>query len=133
MEELAAHNKNLLFDCHCTNLAAATLARFRPARFRLARSASTIYFESDSSPTVKACQNTYIFLLRFTTEYESDRFKHIQSKINLCTGKIHGKRLTSDTLFAIKTKSLTGKCFTYTIYSKDRQRRTETGYSTTET
>ena len=29
---------------------------------------------------------------------------------------VYGKRLTSDTLFAIKTKSLTVKCFTYRIY-----------------
>ena len=31
---------------------------------------------------------------------------------------VYGKRLTSDTLFATKTKSLTVKCFTYRIYLK---------------
>ena len=39
---------------------------------------------------------------------------------------VYAKRLTSNTLFAIKTKSLTMKCFTYRIYSKYRKRRTET-------
>ena len=39
---------------------------------------------------------------------------------------VYGKRLTSDTLFAITTKCLTMKCFTYTIYSKDCKLRTET-------
>ena len=39
---------------------------------------------------------------------------------------VYGKRLTSDTLFAIKTKSLTVKCFTYRIYSKYRKLHTET-------
>ena len=38
---------------------------------------------------------------------------------------VYGKRLTSDTLFAVKTKPLTVKCFTYTIYSNDQKRRTE--------
>ena len=46
---------------------------------------------------------------------------------------VYGKRLTSHTLFAIKTKLLTVKCFTYTIYSKERKRRTETLCLTTET
>ena len=46
---------------------------------------------------------------------------------------VYGKRLTSDTLFAVKTKPLTVKCFTYTIYSNDRKRRTETLCLTTVT
>ena len=38
---------------------------------------------------------------------------------------VYGKRLTSGTLFALKTKLMTMKCFiTYTIYSNDRKRRT---------
>ena len=36
-------------------------------------------------------------------------------------------------LFAIKTKSLTVKCFTYTIYLEDRKLRTETLHLTTKT
>ena len=39
---------------------------------------------------------------------------------NLIKINVYGKRLTSHTLFAIKTKLLTVKCFTYTIYSKER-------------
>ena len=46
---------------------------------------------------------------------------------------VDGERLTSNTLFAIKTKSLTAKCFTYTIYSKDRKRGTMIFCLTTET
>ena len=46
---------------------------------------------------------------------------------------VYGKRLTSDTLFAIKTKSLTVKCFTYGIYSKYRELRIETLCLRTET
>ena len=46
---------------------------------------------------------------------------------------LYGKRLTSDTLFAIKTKSLTVKCITYRIYSKYRKLRIETPCLTTET
>ena len=38
---------------------------------------------------------------------------------------VYGKRLTSDPLFAIKTKSLTVKCFTYRIYSKYRKLNTQ--------
>ena len=45
---------------------------------------------------------------------------------------VYGKRLTSDTLFAIKTKSLTGKCITYRIYSKYRKLCTETPCLSTE-
>ena len=45
---------------------------------------------------------------------------------------VYGKRLTSDTSFAVKT-IIDVKCFTYTIYSKDRKRRTETLCLTTET
>ena len=41
--------------------------------------------------------------------------------------------LTSNTLFAIKAKSLTAKCFTYTIYSKDGKCRTMIFCLTTET
>ena len=46
---------------------------------------------------------------------------------------VYGKRLTSDTLFAIKTKSLTVKCFTYRIYSKYLKLRIETPCLSTET
>ena len=46
---------------------------------------------------------------------------------------VYGKRLTSDTLFAIKTKSLTVKCITYRIYSKYRNQRIDTPCLTTET
>ena len=46
---------------------------------------------------------------------------------------VYGKRLTSDTLFAIKTKSLTVKCFTYRIYLKYRKLRIQTLCLTTET
>ena len=46
---------------------------------------------------------------------------------------VYGKRLTSDTLFAIKTKSLTVKCFAYRIYSKYRKLRIQTLCLTTET
>ena len=46
---------------------------------------------------------------------------------------VYGKRLTSDTLFAIKTKSLTAKCITYKICSKYRKLRIETTCLTTET
>ena len=46
---------------------------------------------------------------------------------------VNGKRLTSDTLFAIKTKSLAMKDITYKIYSKYRKLRTETHCLTTET
>ena len=46
---------------------------------------------------------------------------------------VYGKRLTSDTLFAIKTKSVTVKCITYRIYSKYRKLRIETPCLTTET
>ena len=46
---------------------------------------------------------------------------------------VYGKRLTSDTLFAIKTISLTVKCFIYRIYSKKRKHRTETLRLTTVT
>ena len=45
---------------------------------------------------------------------------------------VYGKRLTSDTLFTIKTKSLTGKCITYRIYSKYQKLRTETPCLSTE-
>ena len=38
--------------------------------------------------------------------------------------ELYGKQLTSDTLFAKKTKSLAVNSFTYTIYSKDRKHRT---------
>ena len=41
--------------------------------------------------------------------------------------------LTSDTLLAIKTKSLTVKCLTYRVYSKYRKLRIETPCLTTET
>ena len=44
---------------------------------------------------------------------------------------VYGKRLTSDTLFALKTKTFTVKCFTYTIYY--RKLRTETLCLATET
>ena len=46
---------------------------------------------------------------------------------------VYGKRLTSDTLFAIKTKSLTVKCITNRIYSKYRKLRIDTPCLTTET
>ena len=46
---------------------------------------------------------------------------------------VYGIRLTSDTLFAIKTKSLTVECFTYRIYSKYRKLHTETLCLTIET
>ena len=46
---------------------------------------------------------------------------------------VYGKRLTSDTSLAMKTKLLAVKCFTYMIYSKDRERRTETLCLPTET
>ena len=46
---------------------------------------------------------------------------------------VYGKRLTSDTLYAKKTKSLTVKCFTCRIYSKYRKLRIETPCLTTET
>ena len=46
---------------------------------------------------------------------------------------VYGKRLTSDTLFAIKTKSLTVKCITYRIDSKYRKLRIDTPCLTTET
>ena len=46
---------------------------------------------------------------------------------------VYGKRLTSDTLVAIKAKSLTMKCITYKIYSKYGKLRTETPCLTTET
>ena len=46
---------------------------------------------------------------------------------------VYGKRLTSDTLFAIKTKSLAMKGITYKIYSKYRKLRIETPCLTTET
>ena len=46
---------------------------------------------------------------------------------------VYGKRLTSDTLLAIKTKSLTVKYITYRIYSKYRKLRIETLCLTTET
>ena len=46
---------------------------------------------------------------------------------------VYGKRLTSDTLFAIKTKSLTVKCFTYRIYLKYRKLRIQTLCLITET
>ena len=46
---------------------------------------------------------------------------------------VYGKRLTSDTLFAIKIKSLTVKCITYRIYSKYRKLRIDTPCLTTET
>ena len=39
---------------------------------------------------------------------------------------VYGKRLTSDTLFAIKANSLTVKCFTYRIYLNYRQRHIDT-------
>ena len=44
-----------------------------------------------------------------------------------------GKRLTSDTLLAIKTKSLTVKYVTYRIYSQYRKLHVETPCLTTET
>ena len=46
---------------------------------------------------------------------------------------VYGKRLTSDTLLAINTKSLTVKYITYRIYSKYRKLRVETPCLTTET
>ena len=46
---------------------------------------------------------------------------------------VYGKRLTSDTLLAIKAKSLIVKCFTYRIYLKYRKLRIETPCLTTET
>ena len=46
---------------------------------------------------------------------------------------VYGKRLTSDTLLAIKAKSLTVKYITYRIYSKYRKLRIETPFLTTET
>ena len=46
---------------------------------------------------------------------------------------VYGKLLILNTLFAIKTKSLTVKCFTYKNYSKYRKRRTETLCLATET
>ena len=46
---------------------------------------------------------------------------------------VYGKRLTSNTLFAIKTKSLTVKCITYGIYSKCRKLRIDAPCLTTET
>ena len=46
---------------------------------------------------------------------------------------VYSKRLTSDTLFAIKTKSLAVKCITYRIYSKYRKLSMETPCLTTET
>ena len=39
---------------------------------------------------------------------------------------VYGKRLTSDTLLAIKTKSLIVKCLIYTIDLKERKLRTKT-------
>ena len=48
---------------------------------------------------------------------------------------VYGKRLTSDTLYAIKTKSLslTVKCITHKICSKYRKLCIETTCLTTET
>ena len=46
---------------------------------------------------------------------------------------VYGKCLTSDTLLAIKTKSLTVKYITYRIYLKYRKLRIETPCLTTET
>ena len=46
---------------------------------------------------------------------------------------VYGKRLTSNTLLAIKTKSLAVKCITYGIYSKYRKLRIDTLCLTTET
>ena len=46
---------------------------------------------------------------------------------------VYSKRLTSDTLFAIKTKSLTMKYITYRIYSTYRKLSMETPCLTTET
>ena len=43
------------------------------------------------------------------------------------------QRLISDSLFAIKTKSLTVKCSKYSIYSKYRKLGIETHCLTTET
>ena len=45
---------------------------------------------------------------------------------------VYGKRQTSDTLLAIKTKSLTVKYITYRIYSKCRKLRIKTPCLTTE-
>ena len=60
-------------------------------------------------------------------EISSQKFKSIRDlKI-----VVYSKRLTSETLFAIKTKSLTVKCITYGIYSKYRKLRIDT--LTTET
>ena len=62
-------------------------------------------------------------------EISSQKFKSIGDlKI-----VVYGKWLTSETLFAIKTKSLTVKCITYRIYSKYRKLRIETPCLTTET
>ena len=41
---------------------------------------------------------------------------HITSDIRYLKIAVYGKRLTTDILFAVKTKPLTVKCFTYTIY-----------------
>ena len=46
---------------------------------------------------------------------------------------VYGKRLTSDTLLVMKTKSLTVKYITYRIYSKYRKVRIETPCLTTKT
>ena len=46
---------------------------------------------------------------------------------------VYGKRLTSDTLLAIKLKSLTVEYITYRIYLTYRKLRIETPCSTTET
>ena len=46
---------------------------------------------------------------------------------------VYGKRLTSDTFLAIKTKSLTVKYITHRIYSKYQKLGIETPCLTTET
>ena len=45
-------------------------------------------------------------------------FKEFRGAIKDLKIVVHSKRLTSDTLLAIKTKSLTVKYITYRIYSK---------------
>ena len=58
----------------------------------------------------------------------SNFLRRLESNIRELKIDVYGTAITSDTLFATKTKSLTVTCFTCRIYLKDRKLRIETIY-----
>ena len=93
------------------------------------------YVIQKAETVLKSHQNTDRNLIFYFSRNCNPVLRFLLSEYNNRDLKVvvYRKRLTSDTLFAIKTNSLTVKYFTYRIYLKYRKLRIQTLCLTTET